>query len=107
VNVIVQDVPTSGDTTPPITTDQVFSANIPFLGQTISLVILTADEPASISFRLLGNIINIVGAANTASWQPYQNLFLVTFPTSETMTLEYFATDTAGNIEITKTRTLP
>ena len=106
VNVIVQNV-ASGDTTPPITTDQVFSANIPFLGQTFSLVILTANEPGSISFRLLGNIVNIVGAANTAGWQPYQSLFLVTSPSSETLTLEYFATDTAGNIETTKIRTLP
>ncbi|HEY0604787.1 MAG TPA: S8 family serine peptidase, partial [Herpetosiphonaceae bacterium] len=83
------------DTTPPVTTASVSGSTGCSSGSYSSgaTVTLSANEPATIQYRIDGG-----------AWQTYSGPIVLT--SAGVKTIDFFATDTAGNVEATKTITL-
>ncbi|MFH0342668.1 MAG: PKD domain-containing protein, partial [Chromatiales bacterium] len=69
-------------------------------------ITLTANEPASVYFRVGGVGSIVTGASPTPGWQIYGSPITVVMTSPGQATVEYYAVDAAGNVEAMETKLL-
>ncbi len=69
-------------------------------------VLLSANEPATTYLRVSDPNVVSLGALKTTEWQVYRGPLLVTLTSGESLTVEYYSIDRAGNQGSIKTRVL-
>ncbi|MGQ0594378.1 MAG: hypothetical protein ACT4QB_17540 [Gammaproteobacteria bacterium] len=92
------------DTQAPIT--RLRTTPLRFGGTVYYPVLLSANEPATTYLRVSDPNALSLGALETVEWQVYRGPFLVALTAGETLTVEYYSIDSAGNQESIKTTVL-
>ena len=104
VDIVVQPNAQGTETQAPVT--RLLTIPLSFGGTVYYPVLLSANEPATTYLRVsVPNAISL-GALKTTEWQVYRGLFLVTLTAGQTLIVEYYSIDSAGNQESIKTRVL-
>lgn len=85
------------DFDPPITTANV--STYTDKGSTRYNYTLTANEPATKYFRVIGALL--ANGTDAQQWQVYSGTFIFWKKKKDDVTVEYYSVDTAGNIETT------
>ena len=99
VNVQVQP-----ETTPPVTTGTFTRTRSK--GLVYYDITLSANEPATTHFRLIGQAHITAGGADSTDWQVYTGPISVAVDRKGTANFDYYSVDTVGNTEATKTEVL-
>ncbi|MGH2709501.1 MAG: PKD domain-containing protein, partial [Actinomycetota bacterium] len=104
VDVVVQPNAPGTDTQAPIT--RLLTTPLRFGATVYYPVLLSANEPATTYLRVSDPNRISLGALDTTEWQVYRGPLLVTLTAGQTLTVEYYSIDSAGNQESIKTRVL-
>ena len=104
VDIVVQPNVQGTDTQAPIT--RLLTTPLRFGATVYYPVLLSANERATTYLRVSDPNALSLGALKTTEWQVYRGPFLVTLTAAQTLTVEYYSIDSAGNQESIKTRVL-